>query len=527
MVRITQVPLLLLLLTASGCKCGARTSADGGHLPESIPTYADFCTTQVDLWCARLVECKTVAAAARSDCTSYLGRLCKSLDPSLAHGYRAYHSDVAAACLDSFQAQTDCDAVSSFFADACSGVLTPGSPAGGACLAEGDCSAGAERCVGTACTLRCQAQGGVGQPCEFGTNCQRGLWCDATMICRAPQAAGAPCQGKTFQCDDASYCDSAQGKCVAAPAANQPCGPDVFKPCAADAWCDNTRTCRTRAALGQPCTPISCVAGAYCDRDAAQPTCKTVLADGAPCTASWQCTGDFGICDPTLFVCEQLTALAPTGQSCTTFHPCESFADGCKGEVRNPDGGRGTAGTCAPRALGDACATAYDCPRGSYCDGADGGAHCQPARPGSPCRYDLDCGAELYCASSGCAARVGAAGACELDRSSCAGALQCRPTATGATTGKCLEPGLGGEPCSVASGYRQCSLPFECVAGTCVEHGRVGQACLQLFFGTCISGSCADGKTCAALAADGELCRSSLDCASASCPAGRCEAVCR
>lgn len=520
---------LLVLLALSGCKCPGGTVADGGVTAGSIATYADFCATQVDVWCAKLVECKTVAAAARADCAGYLGRFCASLDASLERGYRTYHVDVAASCLAAFRAETNCDALSSFFGPSCDGVLTPASPAGGACLAEGDCTAKGEHCVGANCALRCTPQGGLGQGCEYGTTCHDGLWCDPAKVCRAPQAPGGACQGKVYQCDDTSYCDRAQGRCVARPLAGQPCGPDVFDPCATDAWCDNTtRLCRPRATLGQPCTPVSCVAGTYCDRAAAQPTCKAVLADGASCTASWQCASAFGLCDPLLFVCEQLGARAATGQPCTTFHACDNFGDGCKGQLANPDGGRGTAGTCLPKSLGDSCVGSYDCPKASYCDGADGGAgRCRAAGLGTPCRSDSECAADAYCAATACAARGNAGSPCELARASCSGALQCRPTAAGAATGACAAPGLGGDPCAATAGYRQCSLPFECAGSTCAEHGRLGEPCLQVFFGTCIAGSCAGGSSCAAFAADGEACHSGLDCSSASCPAGTCEALCR
>ena len=526
------VPLFCCVVAA--CTCAPGPLPDGGVRSDggviiSVATYADFCSTQVAIWCSKLVECKTVAAAASTDCTDYLGRYCAALNPSLERGYRSYHQDVAASCLTAFQAQTDCDALSSFFGPSCNGVLTAQAPAGQPCLAEGDCAATGEYCVGTGCARTCTPQGGPNQPCAFGTNCDSGLRCDATKTCRGPLPAGSPCQPSMNQCDGNSFCDPVQNRCVVRPVVGQPCSPDVFARCAADGWCDTSTgapRCRARALLGQPCTPVSCVEGAYCDRAAAQPTCKVELADGAPCTSSDECAGSFGVCDPLLFVCERLGDRVATGQPCSTFRQCENFNDSCKGQVPNPDGGRGTAGTCLRKALGDACTTSYDCPRASYCAVGDGGRRCEAAGLGTPCRDDSECAVEAYCATT-CAARGQAGSPCELARRSCSGSLQCRPTAVGAMTGVCGEPGLAGAPCSEASGYRQCSLPFECASGVCTEHGRESEACLAVFFGSCISGSCANGQSCAPFAAVGQTCRRSLDCAAGTCQSMSCTAACR
>ena len=530
------VPLCWLIVTGCTCAPGALPDggvrSDGGVIitPGSVATYADFCTTQVAIWCSKLVECKTVSVAASVDCTDYLGRYCAALNPSLERGYRRYHPDVATACLTAFQTQTDCDALSSFFGPSCNGVLTPLAPAGGPCLAEGDCAATGEYCVGTGCALTCTPQGGANQPCAFETNCDSGLRCDATKICRGPLPAGSACVSSQNQCDGNTFSDPVQNLCVVRPGAGQPSSVDVFARCAPDAWCDTSTSaaqCRPRAMLGQPCTPVSCVEGAYCDRVAAQPTCKSELVDGAPCTGFDECAGTFGVCDPLLLVCERLGTRVATGQPCSTFRQCENFNDSCKGQVPNPDGGRGIAGTCLRQALGDPCTSSYDCPTTSYCASADGGSRCEAARLGTPCRDDSECAVEAYCGPTTCLARGQAGSPCDLLNRSCSGSLQCRPTSVGAMTGVCGEPGLAGEPCSAASGYRQCSLPFECVSGVCTEHGRTGEACLQVFFGSCISGSCADRQTCAPFASEGQSCRSSLDCGAGSCQSMTCSAVCR
>jgi len=144
----------------------------------------------------------------------------------------------------------------------------------------------------------CVAAPGVGLPCRFGGNpdqrCAAGLYCETlTSTCRARVAAGAACTS-TAQCPVGThYCDQAM---VCLPTKEKGGLCRSVGECNPGLQCASSGVCRPRLPAAAPCTPGAtnvCVEDYSCD--SASAVCVKLEVDiptGRPCTFSSQCTSN-------------------------------------------------------------------------------------------------------------------------------------------------------------------------------------------------------------------------------------------
>lgn len=532
----------LLAVSFASCNCGGRASPTAA--------YDQWCQSLTATYCDGLITCSLLESAARPDCIAAYGRFnCDASRPSLAKGYRTFDSNLAAECLQAVQAaMPGCDP-GSMNALACRQALgMPGSGTGQPCAVDADCSVEGDLCAGNTCPETCQPGGGLGQPCRNPLcltglrcpySCNPGLWCDPTNeTCRAPQGPGSACHGSfTNECDATTYC-SATSLCEPAPGAAQACN-SGYPNCTAGTYCElssSPRTCQTRSAVGQACNySDNCVDAAYCDRSVSPAVCAAKKASGVACQliecaadlacnngicsplrgADGACTKDGDcqlplLCDYLLKTCQPYTNVWDAGAPCTGSASLCACPDClCKGQRWSPDGGAGTMGTCAPRAVGDGCFDNSACPKGAYC----AAGACAPAGPDTPCSGSDSCQAGFFCgAGQKCHARVDPGQPCEVEETNpCTPPNVCRPAGPDAGLGICAEPGGAGDGCGRRAGFlgTACKMFYECIDFTCVATGRLNQPCTRR--GECSNSVCsgADGGDpgiCLPLRVDGAPC---------------------
>jgi hypothetical protein len=183
--------------------------------------------------------------------------------------------------------------------------------------------------------------GEAGAPCQGSSECDRGLWCNASL-CEAEVGPGEPCIDD-YQCGGAETCigDDLQGSdsglcgrsdregdpcdgfcsgfhCLIPDAATEPgeCVPYVTEDggdcsqveCSIQFECSADMECVRNGEPGDPCDSTSdCVFGYFCTSDipgtpAGDGACSDRLIDGEPCGEDRHC--DSGICIGDPAVCE-------------------------------------------------------------------------------------------------------------------------------------------------------------------------------------------------------------------------------
>lgn len=546
--------------TGGGSGGGAGGGGGGGGV--GTLTFDQFCSQFSDAYCSLLVTCKVVDPAGKADCITYFTRfVCDSSRPSVNKGYQSFDGNAGSACVASMQSAS-CN-TGTGPGDACNSVMAGASGQGQGCYSRSDCK-DTLTCSGTGCSKSCKSSGGLNEPCNYGF-CDTGYWCDkATDTCRAPQGPGGSCSTSWgYECDGkVAYCDTTQKLCVALPGNGQPCRSSGYPECNSTSYCDYAATpdtCRSRLSVGQQCSSTyQCVDTAFCDYSQSPWSCQPRRASGGNCTSSDQCQSGLR-CQSNL-----CTPLAPEGQRCASgsdcqtslscddvLRTCQTFAGvdagasctddtrycrggdyNCKGAAVNPDGGVGTVGTCALKALNDPCTSHYDCPDQSFCNaGVGGSGTCQAAVSGSPCSSSTNCPANHYCATSKlCSPLIAQGQPCDpRNYQSCQSPTQCKTVqADGGSV--CGEPGGANSSC-LTTGSSQCKFPYECVSGLCTSVGHSGERCAQQGF--CISGACSGRNadagipgTCGPYFTDGQTCRDSYECASLRCELRTCQAAC-
>lgn len=175
------------------------------------------------------------------------------------------------------------------------------------------------------------------------------------------------------------------------------------------------------------------------------------VATGAGCLYDPQCST--GYC-AVMSTCGHCTALAASGDKCTTSSDCEANLL-CA-----------SSGVCAaPVASGNSCDAAHPCAGGLACLGGTCtmphalGANCDPANASADC--DADQG--LFCAADSTCHSV----AVFQPGDSCSGAVPAICAGGGTCwQGTCLAPVADGASCDPANG-ENCLIPATCQGGTC------------------------------------------------------------
>ena len=201
-----------LLCAALGCGDGLAPGA-GGYGP------GEFVTEYGQAICERNFSCCSAEALAghtQSSCNSMYSGGTPSFEErmmsSIAKGRRLFHADLAKACVLAVQ-QTTCGLWPPKQADmqACvDTAIEPRVSLGGTCQG-GECVD--SYCAGYTTTDSgrvidgvCTATGGLGQPCEFVTDCISFVACDSeTSTCVEKKPGGQAC-ASVLECES-NVCD--------------------------------------------------------------------------------------------------------------------------------------------------------------------------------------------------------------------------------------------------------------------------------------------------------------------------------
>lgn len=322
---------LQALATAPGLAPSAVASATYLIGGDGAPLAA-LCGARLDRLAWLAEACLHACPAAVPGLLDRATTGCADRLAELDAGLVAYDADAGAACLAALRS-LDCAGLAEqgglVAPAACARVLAGLVPVGGRCWDGADCAGGSctvdldggcpgtcqawvalgGDCLHAACAPglacgagTCQVPSGPGGPCP----CREGLACDWSArfpgACRAPLAAGEPCEQDGFPCALGTRCVGAPAACLADLAEGAGCDPDADA-CGPGLLCTGASlTCVPRPTVGQPCT-WRCL-DAWCDFDLAPPTCRALLADGAPCTilmAGLDCAS--GRCDPSTARC--------------------------------------------------------------------------------------------------------------------------------------------------------------------------------------------------------------------------------
>jgi hypothetical protein len=243
--------------------------------------------------------------------------------------------------------------------------------------------------------------------------------------------------------------------------------------------------------------------------------CKAILTgprtQGQSCTQHWECAQGL-LCQAE--ATQQLTRVCEppvaAGSTCGPSRLCASNLE-C------------VANTCrAPLGLGATCGTGQpSCAAPNRCDSRT--LKCvAPRGLGGACETDLECGANLFCASTGLCASLPAAIA---DGQACAAATDrcatrhfvCRPETPGGAT-KCLARGAATQACAQEE---DCGRGLECNAGRCVVLPGLGQSCTNSCRGDLY---CGNAGVCIRVPDIGESCLSDAFCRRGYCGA---DGLCR
>lgn len=541
-----------------GSGVGGGSAAGGGSGTGGGTSVGTFCADFASAYCDYAVRCGYASPAARAECATYIGPLYCAGAASIAKGYQALDSSQASSCVIAL-ADAGCESSVSPLTASCEKVVTAKSNTNEGCFANGDCKNANEGCGGPNCMQTCQLAGAQGKPCPKTGSCAAGLRCDyVTNTCVPPGGVGAACRYFSDCDSNSTYCDTANtSTCLALPTAGQTCRTSI-PACTNGYYCNQTpKICEAKLATGATCTTTAaCQDALFCDftktPDSCQPrlgvggncattgfdscqaslrcisgTCQTPKAAGVACVNYNDCT-DGLYCDDVLKTCQASVYDLMEGQTCTgDTRNCDNGLF-CKGWAINPTpGAMGTLGTCVVPKAGDPCKTKYasECPTAAFCNLAvDGGpGTCVTASLGSPCQGSASyCLQGHYCEGGLCAARKAAGATCTADNN-CQAPLQCvtNPATAAKTCGTLPDVG---QACA-GSSSSGCLFPNQCVAGTCVHTGKVGEKCLG--GGQCFSGKCdTDAGVCQSPGATGAACRANVECSSGRCFQGKCEAVC-
>lgn len=357
------------LLSVLGCAamasvlaCPASSSGDGGSGggTGTLTAYA-FCEQVRATRCAFAVRCGDYGSEAA--CEAATARLhlqfpdtdlsCVDVVEPINAGRRAFHADVAAACLAAARTRCTADTLD------CPGATTGIGTAGSECFVKDDCGAGLHcggdgtcpgHCTadkaegvevqsGVACGARlfahpeqdggtfslvCRAQGDAGVPCAQTDACLRGLVCEFTSgVCAVPGVEGVACNDNDLLCVAGLACqpsvDGGVSRCGRAAARGEACGRcrldlrcardggevgvcDDLRgdggaclsdaDCAPPLWCNSSSMqCQPPPGLGDSCAGTTCPAGLGCVvGDAGAESC--VASDGGVFEVTCTDTGE-------------------------------------------------------------------------------------------------------------------------------------------------------------------------------------------------------------------------------------------
>ncbi len=273
--------------------------------------------------------------------------------------------------------------------------------------------------------------------------------------------------------------------CVQRSLEGEPCIKD--EDCDYDLFCTERGACQPKRGVGQDC--------AFSKADAPAPGEEQV-----PCKPGLSCHPLRLICVERCsegFTCET-DAECPSGMSCapltvgddaTSFHVCRKLGDAvsarcddsedcvsarfCEAEICTKD-----------RALGEACASDAECPKGAYCDPKDG---CSAPTPrGNPCTSAAECDREaagcVYDADDDrfeCSAKKRELGMKCLKDEDCASGL-CERGTPAAINMTCIAGALPGEDCddNTFGGERfRCGPGSICIENICKAQVGPGEPC--------------------------------------------------
>jgi hypothetical protein len=237
--------------------------------------------------------------------------------------------------------------------DPCALVFKGSTPAGEACLLQGECAKGSH-CVGAGNGAEgvCVPYQEENQICNSSSECDPlvcNLYCaHQDFQCHVRSPVGGPCAYTTdpvtgipttpllLECDNSAgnvFCDPETSTCQTLPGDGEPClspsPPGVFNSCdpspTLSLVCDqSTKTCRGPGMLGDNCSTIQCSSKAmlYCDHSTATPTCKSLPSLGQSCAQSGQCAAPY-FCNFNMAPasCDQPAQL---GQMCSFQKGCDT-----------------------------------------------------------------------------------------------------------------------------------------------------------------------------------------------------------
>jgi hypothetical protein len=254
-----------------------------------------------------------------------------------------------------------CDAGLVCISGACGARL----PVGEQCVADTECASGL-RCVDGRCAasgaaeVACNDSGacgndlvcaadfgartcgpgvGEGERCAGEAPCAPGLRCDPVeAVCRAPAAAGEPCEA-TDGCTDGLLCVrdvEGNGSCAAPPSLDEECLQTADAFCEPGLGCDfDSGRCAVGGGDGEACLVngmygYSCAEGLGCAFEPAGSFCRPLGGEGDGCTNDATCSpGTF--CNFETLACENYRAErsgCSAGNECGPEQTCARGADG-------------------------------------------------------------------------------------------------------------------------------------------------------------------------------------------------------
>lgn len=350
---------LLVVMTLTACSEGgggdAGTGGGAGGGGGAL-TARSFCEQVRDQRCAFAVRCGQYVSV--SACEAAKARLtlqfpdtdlaCADVVAPINDGRRAFHAEVAAACLAAAQSSCAPQTLD------CAGATTGLGNVGDDCFVSDDCGTGLHCGGDGTCPGHCTPDRPEGTVVQSGVVCGDGLYARPeqdggafALVCRARGDAGAACL-EADACLRGLVCDFTSGACVAPGAEGAPCNDNSLL-CVTGLACQpaadgGASRCARYAAQGEACG--QCKLDLRCLRDGgAYGVCGALSGDGGDCVSD-------GDCAPSLW--------------------CNALSQTCQ----------------PPPGAGDSC-TGLPCPAGLRCEpGADGGEVCAPTDGGA---FEITC----------------------------------------------------------------------------------------------------------------------------------------
>jgi hypothetical protein len=362
-------------------------------------------------------------------------------------------------------------------------------------LSQGEsCSAGRGQCTaGFRChptTETCEPGLSTGERCGDITDCAAGLLCRSfTGRCEEQVSRDGACNDHGA-CQETDFCDTRASVSTCTPATEvyvgESCsGSSVV--CAGGLYC-YSGTCHAEGNAGESCSTYQpCAAGLVCYND----NCQQPGGSGAVCSLNEHCQADY-VCG----TYNSCTSASAAGGSCNRDDQCEP-------------GTYCSYPSCRTYVLvdGSCNSTTAQCNAGLYCDSTRGNLCTTVSTLGQTCSDTIPCADGLWCNNEMCVAAPTVGDACGQEgQPDCEAGSYCDTV-----TNVCAAYGGRGDDCTPDSPC-QSGLYCRSYHGTCTARPAAFEECDSRT--VCRLGhECVPQQTCEALAAEGESCDDSDDCA--------------